>query len=113
IRAQHDLDRIRLAAESDFITFIRLVAPYLHMGSIHEELALWLTRKDAKDNLLVLLPRGHMKSRMVALLAAWWITRDPTETILYVSATADLAEKQLFLIKQVLESPIYTRYWPN
>lgn len=108
-----NLDQIRLAAESDFITFIRLVAPYLHMGSIHEELALWLTRKDAKDNLLVLLPRGHMKSRMVALLAAWWITKDPTETILYVSATADLAEKQLFLIKQVLESSIYTRYWPN
>ena len=83
--AQNKIDQIRQAAEGDFITFIRLVAPYLHMGSIHEELAIWLTRQDAKDNLLVLLPRGHMKSRMVALLAAWWITKDPTETILYVS----------------------------
>lgn len=107
------LNQIKEAAEADLITFIALVAPYLHLGDIHKELASWLTRKEAKDNLLVLLPRGHMKSKMVALLAAWWVTRDPTETILYVSATADLAEKQLYQIKQILESPIYTRYWPD
>lgn len=108
-----DLKRVQEAAEADFITFIKLVAPYIHLGSIHEELAHWLTRQGGKDNKLVLLPRGHMKSKMVAFLAAWWITRDPTVTILYVSATADLAEKQLYQIKQLLDCPIYKRYWPD
>ena len=106
-------EEIRKSAENDFITFIRLVAPYIHLGDVHIELASWLTREEGKDNKLVLLPRGHMKSKIVAFLAAWWITRNPTETILYVSATADLAEKQLYQIKQVIDSAIYRRYWPE
>lgn len=106
-------EEIRKSAEGDFVTFIRLVAPYIHLGDVHIELALWLTRSESKDNKLVLLPRGHMKSKIVAFLAAWWVTRNPTETILYVSATADLAEKQLYQIKQVIDSPIYRRYWPE
>ncbi len=106
-------EEIRQAAEQDFTTFIRLVAPYIHLGDVHIELSEWLTRSEGKDNKLVLLPRGHMKSKIVAFLAAWWTTRNPTETILYVSATADLAEKQLYQIKQVIDSPIYRRYWPE
>lgn len=106
-------EEIRKSAEDDFITFIRLVAPYIHLGDVHIELSSWLTRHEGKDNKLVLLPRGHMKSKIVAFLAAWWITRNPTETILYVSATADLAEKQLYQIKQVIDSAIYRRYWPE
>jgi len=83
------------------------------MGSIHVELAQWLTRQGGKDNKLTLLPRGHMKSKIAAFLAAWWITKDPSETILYVSATSPLAEKQLYQIKQIIDSPIYRRYWPE
>ena len=52
-------------------------------------------------------------SKLTALLAAWWVTRDPTTTLLYVSATATLAEAQLFQVKQVFESKIYSRYWPE
>jgi hypothetical protein len=54
-----------------------------------------------------------MKSKIAAYLAAWWITKDPAVTILYVSATAPLAEKQLYQIKQIIDSPIYRRYWPE
>ena len=93
--------------------FIKLVAPYLLMGAVHIELSQWLTRQEGKDNKLVLLPRGHMKSKIAAYLAAWLITKNPIETILYVSATAPLAEKQLYQIKQVIDSPIYRRYWPE
>lgn len=104
---------IRAQAEQDFVFFIKLVAPYLLMGAVHIELSQWLTRIEGKDNKLVLLPRGHMKSKIAAYLAAWLITKNPTETILYVSATSPLAEKQLYQIKQVLESPVYRRYWPE
>ena len=106
-------EAIRIQAENDFVFFIKLVAPYLLMGAIHVELAQWLTRQGGKDNKLVLLPRGHMKSKIAAYLAAWWITKNPAETILYVSATSPLAEKQLYQIKQVIDSPVYRRYWPD
>lgn len=105
------IDQIREAAEEDLLTFIRLVAPHLMLGAIHEELISWWQRQDAKENQLVLLPRGHMKSKLIAYRTAWWITKHPETTILYVSATADLAEKQLYAIKNIIDSPIYRRYW--
>jgi hypothetical protein len=105
------IDQIREAAETSLLTFIKLVAPHLMLGAIHEELIQWWQRQDAKQNQLVLLPRGHMKSKLVAYRTAWWITKYPETTILYVSATADLAEKQLYAIKNIIDSPIYRRYW--
>lgn len=105
--------QIREAAEADLITFIKLIAPKRVLGSIHEELCRWWCREDALASQLALLPRGHQKSQLIAYRAAWWITKYPDTTILYVSATADLAEKQLYAIKQVLDNPIYKRYWPE
>lgn len=107
------IDQIREAAEQDLLTFIRLVAPHLMLGAIHEELIAWWGRQDAKENQLVLLPRGHMKSKLIAYRTAWWLTTHPETTILYVSATADLAEKQLYAIKNIIDSPIYRRYWKD
>lgn len=104
---------IREAAETDLETFVKLVAPYEMWGAVHSELFRWWTREDAKDNQLVLLPRDHKKSRAVAYRVAWWITKHPEITILYVSATADLAEKQLKFVKDILTSEIYRVYWPE
>jgi len=110
---QIKVDQIREAAEADLATFIKLVAPHMLLGSIHQDLINWWSRSEAKNNQLVLLPRGHLKSKLVAYRAAWWITNHPETTILYVSATADLAEKQLYQIKNIIDSPIYRRYWPE
>jgi phage terminase large subunit-like protein len=107
------LQEIREAAEADLVTFIKLIAPYQVLGSIHEEVCSWWTREDAKTHQLVLLPRDHSKSRLIAYRAAWELTKDPTKTILYISATTTLAEKQLSLIKQFITSEIYRRYWPD
>lgn len=104
---------IRETAENDLLAFIRLVSPKTMLGKVHESVVQWWTRQEAKSNQILLLPRGHQKSRLVALRAAWWITKHPETTIMYVSATADLAEKQLYAIKSILESKIYRRYWPN
>lgn len=104
---------VRDAAEENLLTFIKLVAPQRVLGAVHEELVSWWTRPDAKDNQMCLLPRDHQKSAMMAYRAAWWVTKNPTTTILYVSATADLAEKQLKMIKDILVSDIYRHYWPE
>lgn len=110
---QDRVQKIRELAESDLVTFIKLLAPHLVIGGIHVELIQWMTRQEAKNNLLVLLPRGHLKSKLAAYWTAWKITRQPEVTVLYVSATADLAEKQLYQIKQIIDNPIYRRYWPE
>jgi phage terminase large subunit-like protein len=106
-------EHIRQAAESDLLAFARLVNPHRVYGAVHEELFRWWTRESGKDNQLVLLPRDHQKSHCVAVRVAWEITRNPDTTVLYVSAVADLAEKQLLAIKNILESKKYRDYWPD
>jgi hypothetical protein len=107
------IDQIRTAAEGDLATFIRLVHPQRILGGVHEELLQWWTRPDASHHQLCLLPRDHGKSAMVAYRVAWEITRNPAVRVLYISSTANLAEKQLGFIKSILTSPIYRRYWPE
>jgi hypothetical protein len=106
-------EMIRLAAEADLITFIKLVHPGRLLGSIHEELIRWWCREDAKSHQLVLLPRDHAKSAMVAYRVAWEVTRNPAIRVLYISSTANLAIKQLTFIKDILTSSIYRTYWPE
>jgi hypothetical protein len=62
---------------------------------------------------LVLWPRGHQKSTLIAYWAAWTIVRDPTVSILYASATAPLTEKQVGFIQDILTSPAVRKYWPD
>ena len=107
------LDQIRVAAESDLVTFIRLVVPEQVLGQAHEDVCNWWIRPDSKTHQLLLFPRDHGKSRLIAFRVAWELTKNPTLRILYISATANLAENQLGLIKGILTSEIYRRYRPD
>ncbi len=107
------LDQIRQAAENDLATFIKLVSPEQVLGQCHEDVCNWWTRGGSKSHQLLLFPRDHGKSRLVAYRVAWELTKDPTLRILYISATANLAEKQLGFIKGILTSETYSRYWPE
>jgi|TARA_R110000751_G_scaffold83422_1_gene167463 phage terminase large subunit-like protein len=107
------LEQIRQAAEDDLVTFIKLIAPEQVLGQCHEDVCNWWGHEDAKSHQLLLFPRDHGKSRLVAYRVAWELTKDPTLRILYISATANLAEKQLGFIKSILTSEIYSRYWPD
>jgi len=107
------VDQIRAAAENDLEVFVRLVSPDQVLGQCHADLLSWWTRQEHKTHQLVLFPRDHQKSRMVAYRVVWELTKDPTLRVLYISATANLAEKQLGFIKGILTSEIYRRYWPE
>ena len=107
------IEEIRTAAENDLTFFINLVAPSQVLGNCHKEVIEWWTREDSKDFQLLLFPRDHGKSRLVAYRVAWELTKDPTLRVLYISATANLAEKQLGFIKGILDSDIFRRYWPD
>jgi len=95
------------------VTFIRLVAPQRVLGNCHEDVCKWWTRQEAKTHQLLLFPRDHGKSAMVAYRVAWELTKNPTLRVLYISATSNLAQKQLSFIKSIFESDIHQKYWPQ
>lgn len=112
--------QIRQAALDDLFFFARLVNPGYMYGDIHKEIFAWMQEYSLygqgsanTTNKLIMLPRAHLKSHMVATWAAWVITRTPEVTILYVSATAGLAITQLYAIKNILTNSSYTRYFPE
>lgn len=112
--------QIRELAMSDLYFFARLVNPGYMYGDIHKKVFKWLEEysifgqeEQLTSNKLIMLPRAHLKSHMVATWAAWIITRHPEITILYVSATSELAETQLFAIQNILASSTYLRYFPE
>jgi phage terminase large subunit-like protein len=111
---------VRDLAKEDLFTFARLVNPGYLYGDIHKEFYQWIqeynlygTGEGLASNKLIMLPRAHLKSHMVATWCAWMITRHPEITIFYVSATAELALVQLGAIKNILESSVYQRFFPE
>ena len=104
---------IREKAESDLTFFIQLIAPTQVLGNCHKDVIQWWYRPERKHHQLLLFPRDHGKSRLVAYRVAWELTKDPTLRVLYISATSNLAEKQLTFIKGLMTSDIYRRYWPE
>lgn len=107
-----NIDLLRQRAEDSLEEFIYLVHPRRVLGSIHKEVISWWTRQDRKSHQILLLPRDHMKSALVAYRVAWALTKDPTLRILYISSTRNLAIKQLKFIKDILTSDRYRAYWP-
>lgn len=110
---QQKRDELRRAAEEDLFFFAELVNPMRLYGDIHKEVFQWLSSEDPTLNQLLLLARGHQKSHCMAVWCAWWITKHPETTILYISATAELAEQQLVAIKNILDSDVYREFWPD
>lgn len=106
-------EEIKEHALADFEAFIRLVHPHRVLGRIHKDVIKWMTREGHKSHQLLLLPRDHQKSALVAYRVAWAITKNPAVRVLYISSTANLATKQLKFIKDILTSDSYRFYWPE
>src|SRR5258707_5108835 len=105
--------RRRELAESDLEEFISLVHPLRLLGNIHREIIRWWTSVGSNSHQLLLLPRDHMKSALIAYRVAWELTRDPTLRVLYISSTSNLATKQLKFIKDIITDDVYRMYWPD
>lgn len=114
-RSQLAEDRLqrKLLAESDLEEFIKLVHPKRLLGNVHREVIRWWTRQEAASHQLLLLPRDHGKSALIAYRIAWEITKDPTLRVLLISSTSNLAIKQLKFIKDIITSDTYRIFWPE
>ena len=115
-RMPKPVQEIRELAKEDLFTFARLVHPGYMYGDVHKEFYRWIQEynlygmgEGLSSNKLIMLPRAHLKSHMVATWCAWMITRHPEITIFYVSATAELALVQLSAIKNILEVTLIHR----
>lgn len=106
-------EEIKRACEADLLTFIRVIHPLRVLGKTHEEVISWWNREEKKSHQLLLLPRDHQKSALLAYRVAWEITRNPAVRILYISSTSKLATKQLGFVKDILLSDLYRFYWPE
>src|SRR3954471_11896554 len=61
----------RLAAEDDLLKFIQLVHPLRSLGNVHRDIIRWWTRPEAKSHQILLIPRDHMKSALIAYRVVW------------------------------------------
>ena len=119
-RMPAEAKEIRERAKADLNFFARLVNPGYVYGEIHRDIYRWMQDytlfgqgSSLTANKLIMLPRAHLKSHMVATWVAWVILRHPEVTILYISATAELAETQLFAIQNIISSSVFQRYFPE
>lgn len=103
--------QIRDLCMADLKAFVALVAPQRVLAHCHLDLLDHLMLRDSHQ--LVLWPRGHQKSTLLAYWAAWEVINKPDTTILYASDSLRLAQYQLTIIKNILESDIVSRYWPG
>ena len=93
-RMPPEAKEVRERALSDLYYFASLVNPGYMYGSVHREIFAWMQDytlfgqgDSLTGNKLVMLPRAHLKSHMVATWCAWIIAWHPEITMLYVSAT--------------------------
>ena len=110
--------QVRYAALDNLYTFAKLVNPGYMYGDVHKEAYDWiqdyqLYGEESGLNKLLMFPRAHLKSHVVATATAWMIARHPEVSVLYLSATAELAEIQLYDIKIILQSAQFKRYFPE
>lgn len=107
------LREIREYLENDLWEFAQYINPHYCYGEVHRKVFEWLSDPNCSHNQLILLPRGHLKSHCVGVWCAWQITRDPTSTIVYLSAGEDLAKVQVYAIKNMMSSDRYSELWPE
>lgn len=109
-----DAAALRVQSMERFWVFLQLMNPAYKYAKVHEEFCDYLQASyiDGQDA-LGLLPRGHLKSHILANFAVWLITKDPTESIVYTCYSSDLAEKQVFAMKQIITSDRYYFLFPD
>lgn len=115
-----EIRELRESCLDDLRVFAKTMNPGYMYGDIHMEIyeemmdyEVFGRGDENTNNKLILLPRAHLKSHMVATWAAWILSRHPEITILYLSATSELAETQLFAIKTILESSRFQKLFPE
>lgn len=107
-----ELEVLAKECEQDLKTYAKWVLPERYFGDLHWDMFDFIQYGD-EDSKLILVPRDHQKSICIAIAASWFITKDPSVTINYVSYNSDLVVKQINFIKSILKSERHKALWPT
>lgn len=100
----------------DCWAYARYMLPEFMFGDIHRDVLQEMGKEDRHQespNLLVLIPRDHLKSVMLAVYATWRIARNPAYTILYITADEDLGRLQMSFMQNIFESERFRSIYPD
>lgn len=100
----------------DCWAYARYMLPDFMFGDIHKEILQKMgneERHQESPNLLVLIPRDHLKSVMLAVYATWRVARNPAYTILYITADEDLGRLQMSFMQNIFESERFKALYPE
>lgn len=103
---------VREYYENSLWEFAQYINPTYAYADVHRDVCDWLQHGESEYQLL-LLPRDHLKSHLIAVWCAWQITCEPWSTIVYLSAGEDLAKNQMYAIKNMLYCDEYKLLWPE
>lgn len=106
------LDEVRQNCLTDCFYFAQIMNPDRYYGELQEAIFAEFSNLKQLD-VLELTPRDHGKSHVLATWVAWYITKNPSHTVAYVSANSDLSVYQVGVIKTILESDTHRQLWPE
>lgn len=109
-------EELRLLVCSDLWAYAQYILPLYAFGDIHRDCFRQMSDPDRVNtvpNLLLLIPRDHLKSVMAAVYCTWRIACDPTYTIMYVTADEDLGRLQMSFMKNIFESDRFRYLFPD
>lgn len=113
--AATELQRRRRARNS-LLHFTNFTFPGYRADPAHDLIAATLERVVVGDikKLMIFAPPQHGKSELVSVrLPAYWLARRPNDPVMLASYNASLAEKHGGEARAVVESPLFSRLFPN
>jgi len=109
-------ERARLAAQNNFLDFIRVMNPLFVVSNHHRVIAEKLEAVEAGDirRLIVTMPPRSGKSLMVSeYFPCWYLGRHPNHQALAVSYTGDFAKTWGKKVRDYITSPEYSAIFPG
>lgn len=109
------LQELRELCYDSLWIYAQTVEPHRVYAQCHKEAYEFFQKciMEGDNHALLLYPRDHQKSHLIAVTCTWLLYRDPAETIGYISATESLSILQLYDIKQIFESSEFKRLCPD
>lgn len=109
-------EQLKAHVEADLWAYARYVLPHYAFGDVHKECFQAMgdpKRKEDTPNLLLLIPRDHLKSVMIAVYVTWRVAKDPCWTGLYITADEGLGVLQMSFMQSIIESDRWRLLWPD
>lgn len=119
------LQRIKKEARKDFYIYVRLMSPLIlpegykdgrHIRKICDLLQSVErdTRKGIPRRVMVFMPPGSMKSKLLNLFVTWCFGRNPKWNVLHIGYATQFAEDNFGRpIRDIVRSPEYQDLFPN